>query len=314
MSAGQMLKQANQLKRAGRLDEAIALYRQAIEVNPNFAWTYYELGDALTKNGQPDDVVIVYQSAIDTNKKSPCFSHSLEELVRQAAKSRDGQNLASLSVKRHHTIISGTGRAGTTFLVQLLTELELDTGFKDTVSNVFKNCNAGMEKDIRSEDAPYIIKNPWLCDYIEEVMESQKLVIDTAYIPIRDLYSASASRIYVTQNTDAAQYSNFKDIPGGLWHTTTPSMQPNILQNELYKLLYQLAKYDVSTVFLFFPRFVKDPSYLYKKLKFLLKEISYDRFLVGFKKIVKPELVHEFEGDIERPKLKSQSVTSVVGE
>lgn len=30
---------------------------------------------------------------------------------------------------KHHIIISGTGRAGTTFLVQLLTELELDTGF-----------------------------------------------------------------------------------------------------------------------------------------------------------------------------------------
>jgi hypothetical protein len=221
-------------------------------------------------------------------------------------KNLDSQNMSNVSGKRHHTIISGTGRAGTTFLIQLLTELGLDTGFKDTTSNVFKNCNAGMEKDIRSKNAPYIIKNPWLCDYIEEVLESQKYAIDIAYIPIRDLYSASASRIYVNQNTDANQYSG---IPGGLWHTTTPSMQPNILLNQLYKLLYSLAKYDVRVVFLFFPRFINDPSYLYKKLKFLLKEISYDQFLVGFKKTVKPELVHEFEGDLEKPALKSKLFT-----
>src|SRR6516164_482379 len=32
--------------------------------------------------------------------------------------------------RRHHTIISGTGRAGTTFLVKLLTNLGLDTGYQ----------------------------------------------------------------------------------------------------------------------------------------------------------------------------------------
>ena len=30
---------------------------------------------------------------------------------------------------RHHVIITGTGRAGTTFLMELLTNLGLDTGF-----------------------------------------------------------------------------------------------------------------------------------------------------------------------------------------
>ena len=58
MSAGQLLKQANQLKRAGRLDEAlakpsdscIALYLQAIEINPDFASTHYNLGYAFVKS------------------------------------------------------------------------------------------------------------------------------------------------------------------------------------------------------------------------------------------------------------------------
>jgi hypothetical protein len=59
MSAGQLLKQANQLKRAGRLDEAlaedgggsyIAPYHQAIEINPDFASTHYNLGYAFVKS------------------------------------------------------------------------------------------------------------------------------------------------------------------------------------------------------------------------------------------------------------------------
>jgi hypothetical protein len=67
---------------------------------------------------------------------------------------------------KRHVIISGTGRAGTTFLVQLLTELGLDTGLTDSHTDIFENCNAGMEKDLREPDAPYIVKSPFLCDYL----------------------------------------------------------------------------------------------------------------------------------------------------
>ncbi|MEI2420902.1 tetratricopeptide repeat protein, partial [Arthrospira platensis SPKY2] len=49
MSAGELLRQANQLKRSGKLDEAIALYHQVIDINPHFAWAYHGLGDALAK-------------------------------------------------------------------------------------------------------------------------------------------------------------------------------------------------------------------------------------------------------------------------
>ena len=90
MSAGQLLKQANQLKRAGRLDEAIDLYYQAIDINPNFAWTYYELGDALNKNSQHDEAAIAYQRAIDTNQKSVCFSDILEELLHRQMQKQVG--------------------------------------------------------------------------------------------------------------------------------------------------------------------------------------------------------------------------------
>ncbi|EDZ92862.1 Tetratricopeptide TPR_2 repeat protein [Limnospira maxima CS-328] len=208
MSAGELLKQANQLKRSGKLEEAIALYREALELNPNFAWTYYELGDALAKLGQIEEAMISYRHSFDLSPKSPIFQKALDQYSSfQIAYGKSDFTKTSkingdiVSSQKHHAIISGTGRAGTTFLVQLLTYLGLDTGFEDTNSHVFKNCHAGMEKNIFSEDAPYIIKSPWLCDHIDEILESKKYVIDCAYIPIRDLFSASASRIYVHQNS-----------------------------------------------------------------------------------------------------------------
>lgn len=40
-NAGNLIKVGNQLKRLGKLIEAIAEYRRAIELNPNFSWAYY---------------------------------------------------------------------------------------------------------------------------------------------------------------------------------------------------------------------------------------------------------------------------------
>ncbi|HEX5944565.1 MAG TPA: hypothetical protein VFY66_19935 [Anaerolineales bacterium] len=190
---------------------------------------------------------------------------------------------------KHHMIISGTGRAGTTFLVQLLTELGLDTGFKKGKS-VDPTSHAGMELDIRDPNAPYVIKSPWLCDYLDEVLQNGDIVVDQAIVPMRDLFSAAQSRREVTRK---AQSGN-SEVPGGLWHTKNPEDQETILVTQLYKLFFALAKHDVPLVLLLFPRLVKDPRYLYQKIRFLLGDIRYDTFLVAFQNISRPELVHDF--------------------
>lgn len=193
---------------------------------------------------------------------------------------------------KHHLIISGTGRAGTTFLIQLFTALGLDTGFTDPISEVLPNCNAGMEKDIRHPDAPYIIKSPWLCDYLDETLVNSDLVIDHAIIPMRDLYSAAQSRRDVTLRADKSLYAG--DIPGGLWHTDIPEDQEEVLTNQLYKLLYALAKHDIPATLLYFPRFIHNPDYLYQKILFSLNGIEKEKFLETFQQVAQPELVHDF--------------------
>ena len=195
-------------------------------------------------------------------------------------------------MSRHHIIISGTGRAGTTFLVQLLTALGLETGFTDTHSEVYPNCNAGMEWDIRDPNAPYIIKNPWLCDYLDDVMESGDLIIDHAIIPVRDLYSAAESRRDVSRRSDAANSPGV--IRGGLWHTEIPKYQEAVLANQQYKIIYTISKRDIPLTLLSFPRLIHDSEYLYRKIEFVLNGIGYLRFQEIFKQTAQPELLHDF--------------------
>ena len=201
----------------------------------------------------------------------------------------------SLPTTKHHIIISGTGRAGTTFLIQLLTSLGLDTGFKDTHSNVDPESQGGMEFDLRSADAPYLIKSPWLTDYLHEVLETGNCVIDHAFIPVRDLFSAAASRIRVAETRNPEIHPASQSAPGGLWHTDDPAKQAEVLTLQLYKLIHTLSKYDIPYTFLYFPRIVNDPEYLFSKLAPVLKELDYDAFVAAFKEIAKPELVHEFK-------------------
>jgi hypothetical protein len=196
-------------------------------------------------------------------------------------------------MSRRHVIISGTGRAGTTALVQLLTDLGLDTGFTDLSSGLFEFASAGMSLDIRRPDAPYIIKSPWLCDYLDEVLQGGDVIIDHAIVPVRDLYSAAESRRVVTEKADRSIYPD--SVPGGLWHTEDPARQEAVLAGQLYKLVYAIAKHEIPLTLLYFPKFIYDPEYLYKQILFVLKDVDYDSFLRAFQRVMRPELVHNFE-------------------
>lgn len=54
---------ANQLLREGKLEEAIAAYRRAIEQNPNFYLSHYNLGEVLAKQGKLDEAITCFHRA-----------------------------------------------------------------------------------------------------------------------------------------------------------------------------------------------------------------------------------------------------------
>ena len=77
---------ANLLQKKGRLEEAIALYQQAIKEDPNFYWSHYNLGEALAKQGQWEEALIAYNCAIELNSNSPWFHYSLGKVLAKLSR------------------------------------------------------------------------------------------------------------------------------------------------------------------------------------------------------------------------------------
>jgi hypothetical protein len=196
---------------------------------------------------------------------------------------------------RHHVIISGTGRAGTTFLVQLLGRLGLETGVgSGVVTGVDPTANAGLECDIRRGDAPYVVKAPHLCGTLDAVLAGGDVVVDHALVPVRDLYGAAESRRDVLRRSNSQLPPQL--LAGGLFGTDDPAAQEAALATRLYQLIHTLAKHDVPTTLLYFPRLVEDPEYLFGKLRLVLPTgMEYAVFVDAFREVSKPELVHRFQ-------------------
>jgi hypothetical protein len=203
-------------------------------------------------------------------------------------------------------VITGTGRCGTTFLVELLTHLGLETGFNasDIESMKKKRARVGLERDIRRADCPFIVKSPWFCDYAEEVIHRDDITIEHVFIPIRDLYAAAESRRRVSHTRLSGlsfmkrvkQWVAPRNFPGGLWHTRSsePGEQEVILLGQIYKLVLAIADTKIPMTLMRYPRIVKDPRYLFEKFKPILRDIPYESFYAVFNKTVRPELVHSF--------------------
>jgi hypothetical protein len=189
---------------------------------------------------------------------------------------------------RHHAIITGTGRAGTSFIVQLLSGLGKDTG-PDFIFPFNETAKAGLEFDIRKDNAPYIVKNPAICNYIEEVLSNDTIVIDHAFVPVRHLEAAARSRASVQE-----QFGVSKPVPGGLWLTNDAQKQADAIAAAFHNLVCALTRADIPMTFIAYPRLTRDCGYLYNKLKPLLEDVSCDRFCQVFHKLRRPEWVHSF--------------------
>ncbi len=59
----------NALREKGQLDEAIACYKRAIELDPEFASAHSGLGLALLGKGQLDEAIACYKKAIELDPK-----------------------------------------------------------------------------------------------------------------------------------------------------------------------------------------------------------------------------------------------------
>jgi len=209
----------------------------------------------------------------------------------------------SMSLGDGHILIGGTGRSGTTLLVQILTHLNFDTGFsKDqALERVDGISKAGLETRLDHDDLPHVIKSPWLSDDIDEALEGG-LKVEAVVIPFRGLFEAAESRRHVYRQAEARGKDPLAH-PGSIWKTTDPSEQEGALALELYRLLDPLVARGIPFVFLGFPRFVQDGEYFYRQLKAI-----FDRHGVGREEVLKvhgriadPNLVSKFRAPQSGP-------------
>jgi hypothetical protein len=152
-----------------------------------------------------------------------------------------------------------------------------------------------MESDLRRPDAPYFVKDPWLCDSLGEILKTGEVVIDHAFVPVRNLYAAAESRRDVSRRTGPEVYAAFgPTVPGGCWPSDRDESQETVLSRKFYQLLQTLAEYDIPTTFLHFPRLATDPEYLFRKIGGRLPNIRYDAFARAFRATSRPEKIHTF--------------------
>lgn len=179
-----------------------------------------------------------------------------------------------------HLVIAGTGRAGTSFLVRYLTELGLDTTLtrKGDAAAWDGPANAGFEDLlIAGRTLPYVVKSPWIGEYIEQILKEERFKIDAFIVPVRDLVEVAASRVVLEQraihehNPWMAEqldktWETYGHTPGGLVYSLNPLDQARLLAVQFHQLVLKVSEAGIPLVFPVFPRIVADWKYLHKCL------------------------------------------------
>lgn len=175
-------------------------------------------------------------------------------------------------------LITGTGRSGTSFLVQILTLQGINTGFKDYITDFHQGHRAGMEigvGNIESMQAdqivksfnrgPAVIKSPDWSLYLKRMFK-HGLKLDYCIIPVRD----------------------FKEVMKSV--RETGRFLPRRKMHDLYKKLSLTIEAcvtnDVPIIFLNFHKMIESPKYLYNKLSDMFT-LDYGQLIKNYKKLEK---------------------------
>jgi len=178
-------------------------------------------------------------------------------------------------------IITGTGRAGTTLLMKIFTDLGLDTGFDRHKLDSYPDQgleNLNLNNDTLIQKAPHFSLN------IESI--NQRFNIRHVIIPIRDLNSSAQSRHRMGQ----------RGANGGLWGANSIEEQKNYNATLIYNLTERIAALDIPHTFIHFPSFTKNSSILFSKLNWLWQsyKINQKTFEKTFNNTVDRSKIHNY--------------------
>lgn len=266
---------------------AIKAYRTAISFNPVNVSAHFKLGRLYMSRRNYQKTKLHFEKILEIQPDEERVEKLLKEVIDIEKRLLDKTNV------RNHVVITGTGRAGTTLLVKILTKLGLDTGFDSSKleNHVDKLARAGLEQNLLSDPhCSYVVKSPAVCNQIDEIIKRGNIILDHAIIPIRDMESAALSRIKVFNDSGNKEF-----IAGGIWETSNPDDQETVLRNKLIKLLIGLSKLETPVTFIHYPKFTKEPKYLFKKLKSIFPDIGEKNFLGIYHDTVDRKLVSKLK-------------------
>jgi hypothetical protein len=207
------------------------------------------------------------------------------------------------NISKHHLLITGTGRAGTSFLVRILDALGLETHFSrfGEHSSWDESANAGAENlplPVLDPKLPYVVKSPWAGEFIDQILSDRNLILDAVVIPLRDIEDAASSRVIVElrdviEHDEIATHldspwSHRGKTPGGVIYSLHPLDQKRILAVGFHHLVERLTAAEVPIIFLHFPRLIGDADYLYERLLPVLRHpVDRESFRSAHEKIAK---------------------------
>jgi hypothetical protein len=172
------------------------------------------------------------------------------------------------------TIVTGTGRAGTTFLIALLTNLGMDTGFPYVQDTNFGKTRAGLEPANRNwskveevNNCHAVFKKPKVSLYLTKLIDDG-LKVKEVLIPVRRLQSVTASRKRQGMNWMADEDGDRSAVMLG-------------------RAVEACMVHDIPFTLISFPKMVQDGEYLYSKIKHM--GLEKEKFDEEFKKLAHPE-------------------------
>lgn len=220
---------------------------------------------------------------------------------------------------KHHLVIAGTGRAGTTFLVQYLHGCGLETHLThNPEATLNEPARAGLEDiPIEGRPLPYVIKTPWLYELVDRLLERSDVTLDVVLLPMRDIVEVATSRVtrelserYASLRDpgvleECSTWESWGKTRGGVVYSLNPLDQARILAVGFHQLIHALVKRSVPMVFLDFSRMIEDADYLFEQLEpHLAGSINRDAARELHRSLARPDLVRvgaEMHGESASP-------------
>jgi hypothetical protein len=206
-----------------------------------------------------------------------------------------------------HILIGGTGRAGTTLLVQYFTALGFDTGFSlsRAMQGVDSISRAGLEHPYgrvraKGQRLAYVAKSPLYGKNLHDDLASGELTVKHCIVPVRELSAAAESRRHVTRQALASGKSADDKQRGGIVGGEKAfKQQERVLAVQFHRLIHTMLVFDVPIHLLKFPEFARGEQDLWTALEPIMTEhgVAHEESDEALARVLRPEFINQFRPD-----------------